>query len=279
MPTAEHNRHATPETPRRHGDATSAPATHCTRTSRTLRPPALTLLELLVVIGILGVILAITIPSIRGAKSTADRAALAAHQQQVFRALHQYTADHRDDFPYWGVPGTHFAHLEHRGHTVTANHWEQFYFWGAYLEINGYNGRISAIAGAGIMRDDENVIYPTGVAEHNTHTFRSIHELTRTAHATPEFFTTGGAQNVAQHAGQRISVVAFPAHKGVLIQFVGALLPEHTDPRRWRPPITFADGHAETPRLGAMLPGANTPAGGFTPVHFTERGLLGRDTR
>ena len=134
-----------------------------------------TLLELLVAIGVIGVILAITLPALRNARATAERATLAAHQQQVFVALTQYTLDHQDRYPYWGERGTHHARLEHNGAVITSNHWEQHVYWGAFLEINGYNGRPSALAGAGPMRDDDRMtLRPGEVVEDRLVRFRTL---------------------------------------------------------------------------------------------------------
>ncbi len=234
---------------------------------------AFTLLELLVTVGIVALIIGLILPALRGARWKVDDVALIAHQSQVFKSLDQYLADHDQKYPSWGEAGTAHAVLALKGRNATSSWWEQPIMWGAYLEEHGYEGMSSAMAGAGPMRDAGNIVMrvpPDG--------FMSIHQLTHCAYATPDHFAPAAKRmpSVRDHIAQRAMTIAYPADKGVLIQFAG--LPSSREPESLDAsfPIAFGDGHCEMPRFHSLRPGVDVQHAA-TPVLATERGLLGRD--
>ena len=64
---------------------------------------AFTLVELLVVIGIISLLIALLLPSLAGARRSAQRTACAAKLQQILLAATMNRGDHRDHYPMVGV--------------------------------------------------------------------------------------------------------------------------------------------------------------------------------
>lgn len=230
-----------------------------------------TLIEVLVVLGVIAVLVGIMLPVLGSAKWKVDDAALMAHQSQVFKVLDQYAADNQNRFPAWGQDGSSHAPLVIDGHPVAAHWWEQPILWGAFVQSKGYEGRASAVAGAGPMRGLDSVILynpPNG--------FLSIHQMTHTAYASPVHFTRGRQPGVDDHQVQRMSSIAYPSLKGVLVQFLG--MPGRRDVINEDSafPVAFGDGHCEVPKFATLNPGVDVQHANW-PVMATEQGILGRD--
>jgi len=234
-----------------------------------------TLLELLVSIGIIALLIALLIPAIGAARKAAGLSAIASHQRGVLDVLLQYTADHGDQFPYYGEAGTIHAELRDRhGNVVATGHWSHPYYWGFFLEVNGYDGWQSAITPAGPSA-------ARGDAIDRNQAWTSLHILTNTAYATPQFWTAGGDRSPQQLRAMRVSDVLYPSEKGLLVMAAT----DRDDPagdiaapasRRWS--VAFPDGHVETPRVSDLRPGlVDPPDFDGIPVLDTKDGLHGRD--
>ncbi len=238
-----------------------------------MRPTArgVTMIEILVAIFVVGVLFSIILPALRQVRASAHLTTVVAHQRDVSLVLRKYAHDHRDQFPYYGIPGTWRAPLVLDGYPLPDFYWDQARHWGAYLTEIGYDATASMISPPRYEPlIDEGNIKPE-------HAFGSSDRMTWTALASPRYWGEPPEQDVRLHTPQRWSIVRHPTRKGVLRRFAGR---EPVWPYDGQTPfsVTFADGHVGLHRgheFRETVGVIGAPQGAW--VLTTRDGLLGRD--
>lgn len=253
-------------------------STSCARAAR-----AVTLLELLVALGILSVLLAITLPTLSGARASAMETAAIAHQREVGSLARQYGYDNRDAFPSYGVSGTRRAVLCFAsddpviaGFAIPSpplcadvGYWSQPMLWLSHLRFRGYD---AGFVGLPPEFRSQNAGRPVALG--------TVDQMTFGAFAPPKFFRPGDPQLEQDHLGQRWIRVAFPSNK-VILQRANYVRQESSISTGGEVISWFADGHGE--RLNQRDMGPSVPIRLMLPVSgprglTTLDGLAGRDT-
>ena len=233
---------------------------------------AFTLLELLVVIGVLAVVLSVLLPAIGGAKESARLRAIEARQRDGFLVLSAFMADHRDEFPFYGVERSLEAQYSFNGFHSPAAYQSQCHWWAAYITDLGYDA--TAVADRIGPREGESSNPSRPRYAYSTYSW-----LTFAAYAEPSYFGEIAGQSIDKHLVQRSTTVRHPARKGLLVRENWGQRPEDYDLPGSLRIIMLADGHTETRRLDSLTPGVvlfYVPTWD-KPVIATPDGLLGRD--
>jgi hypothetical protein len=196
-----------------------------------------------------------------------------ANQQGAFAELTQFMSDHDDRYPYYATPGTHEAVLEWNGQQMDDRYWTQPRLWGLYLHSLGYDGWLSLGPDAHArsyeeLRDDAEC---AGCGPG----YVSMHALTNTVFAEPDFWIETTEADKRYHRGMRGTQVRHPSLKGIVIMRVFG---DPNDPRV-RTLMHFADGHGEIVSFADLEPGVARGGVEFSgwPGFSTVRGVHGRD--
>ena len=233
------------------------------RHRRGIRRRGFTIVEVIVAISVVVILLAIALPALRGARTSAIETAVLAHQRNSGSVLRAYMTEHNEVFPNFGVPGTNSAPLnDEQGEHFIDWWWAQPYCWGLFLQQQGYD--------AGVSQTGPERGYDPGVS--------SLDVLTYVAFAEPRFWRRGAPQNIADHRAQRWHTIAHPSLKVILRRY-GVSQGDESPEDRARFMLWFADGHSAVRRGGDLRrPVHLRPWGpGGWPGLTTEDGLLGRD--
>ncbi len=232
-----------------------------------------TLVEMLVTIGIVAVLIGIMIPALSGVRFEAAKTVTLANQRGAFETLTHYMIDHDGEFPYYGTPGTHEAVLEWDGRQIDDRYWSQPRFWGLYLHTQGYEGwtSLGPEAHARSYEERRNDEECAGCGPR----YESLHVLTNTLYAEPNFWLEEIEAHKRYHRGMRGSQIAHPSAKAILIM---AVYGDPTNPDA-RTLMHFGDGHGELVRFVDLEPGVMRGHMNFSgwPAFSTKHGVRGRD--
>lgn len=232
---------------------------------------AYTMLEIVVSIGVISVLLGILLPSLYEARLSAMTRMIETRQQDSHTALRLYSGDHRDAFPYYGVPRTLEAVTSFNGYPTPDWYWGQGYWWAAFVTHLGYEA-----TGAIRSSPSESDAY-LGFPHRPRYAFMAQSVLTLTALASPRYWAEYPEQRIDRHVPQRWTTITHTTRKGVLLRT--GWFDVATDGPAAPQMITFGDGHLETVEFKELRPGVPLFywGGARVPVLTTRSGLHGRD--
>lgn len=176
-----------------------------------------TLIELLVVLGVIAVLLAITLPALRAAKSSAQKTRREAGIRQLLVSLVAYTTEHDGVYPYLAVPGDPFTSATIDGWTSSFG-WPYFKGQSQYwmsLMIPGYydtrNEYVDVYFAEHQGRDPSEPNAPARVV-------RSLLWLSHTTAAAPRYWSAPDAPlDLGLYRAVRDTEVQAPANKGLVL--------------------------------------------------------------
>ena len=185
------------------------------------RGTGFTLIELIVVMAILSVVIAITIPTLAGAKEQARRSRRLQIGRQLNASLAMYCTDHEERLPYFGTPGKPFGPIRIRGFELRGQYFRtQRWLWASVVLPEYFAAPRDAIETPG--RDE----YLHNVLQWPECIVASDYQLTSNAFAAPAFWRedSSGGNSWMQLKYLRptaLTEVQFPAEKGLLVADLG----------------------------------------------------------
>lgn len=241
-----------------------------------------TIIELLVVIAIVAVLIGILVPVLGAARRKARGVDTLSMMRQATAALTMYGGDHRDAFPFFATPGKPGAPL-----TV-----------GPYTFAQGGYFGVQTKFWTALIVPDYLDVYPEALALHDTRKpptpalgradapglFTSRYWLTHAAHAQPAFWEDGAVEEPSMFRGMRLTDVAFPGQKGLLLDVLaGAFDSDNQDNDDSDTAyVGLADGSARAERWSVLIEAERfvqlKPYGAVGwPILSTRSGLAGTD--
>lgn len=244
------------------------------------RANGFTLIELLIVIAIIGLLLALALPSMATARVAAKNSERTSTVRQLVLSLSVYTSDHREAFPFFGVPGNPFEPIVVHGFKIEGAFFQtQRWYWASAIVPDYFSPRaaIEPPSRAAYLREVRG--YPEGVVA-------AYYQLSSTVFAHPNFWSDDSDDEDAWYDVRyfnrtRQSDVLFPSLKGLLAADVAG---PGGNPSWVRPGVPFptamADGSARTVHRRDLDPSrcvARPFNAGGIPIFSTRDGLAGRD--
>lgn len=231
---------------------------------RTTRPNAFSLVELLAVIAVAAVVLSLLLPSLAGAKLSAQQTASLAATRQLLAATELYTQQSAGFFPYLytptdpDTPPAEFSWMDPRWHSYFRTHAR---YWPTALV------RAGLIERAQVMTPESIAALEKSAGPDVTTTLKFF---THAAAATPEFWRPGQPPNTfAVFRGQRRADVRYPSSKGLTLDVELFRAGFH-------PAVGWADGSASSRPIEDA--GLARSFGAYDwKVTTTDNGVLGRD--
>lgn len=250
------------------GGAASRPPRTAPALPRPSGSAAFTLVEVLLSITIISILLALSIPALRSARSSARETRSAAKVRQLLIALHQYTEDHKAFFPYFGTPGSPSTPLDPA--VVPAPDAPSYFRGQAYYWlplIQPYYSRTDALV---------RPVHPLTQRE-----YISYVALTHTVAAAPRYWEEPDPDDLSLFRGCQSHELTFPSNKGLLLH-IGSRIFAQTAPATAL--VGFGDGSAGDARWTASSMSSEFVVerdfGAISwPVLSTRRGLHGIDRR
>lgn len=243
--------------------------------NRNQERPAFTLIELLVVIIVVSILLAIALPALGRARTSARVGGGTQVVRQLVGSLGLYAGDHRGEFPFFGTPGDPYAPVMLHGKEIRWGYFRTHrWFWASVVYPEYIDATRDVLEGLDRAESLASQGFPSEIVA-------SRFQMSSTAFADPRFWRDdpeGNWMRTSYFRAMRHADVVHPASKGILGADLGGpgglqpLGPEH--------PIGLADGSARTVTSSYLdsKPAVSRPFGALPfAIEATPDGLAGRD--
>jgi len=257
---------------RRESPRAAPPADHQPDRAQLMVHRGFSLLEILVVVAVLAVLIGLTLPALKGARSSSQRLGSLSNLRQHGTAFAAYTADFQDYWPLFTHPDRRVAFLCSNTRFKPA-YFEGYFCWNAALAPQYYGG--NCLDASFRTPEMEDLWFPNGTSYWYSDVFI----------ADPQYWTYALRKGPAQWRATRASEVTSPSKKALHISVGELLSDEQTLDRERSPGVGFVDGSVRNVRLADIRPGHRDGPGARTilarphdfPTMHTLKGVHGRD--
>ncbi|MBX3377114.1 MAG: type II secretion system protein [Phycisphaeraceae bacterium] len=252
------------------------------RTSASVpaRPTGFSIVELLVVIAILGIVVALALPALSRARTSARDARDLSTVRHLSSLIANYAADHADCFPYFQTPGDPFGPMVlPPGFSLGPG--RSYFMGGSVYWPNILRDAYIPPAFAAHLATEGDVTGSNLTEGYPADTIRSRFLLTHTVFAAPRFWRDDlPPLHHAMLRPVRTSEVLFPSLKGLMLDLSPPPTSSRPLDRSWYPDVGRMDGSAGIVRWDLLDHRriVRRPYGAWPwPILSSRDGVHGRD--